>query len=66
MPIDKSQIDMENYKEIHFFTISSPIVRNPEAKIENENSVLDYNFPITYMKHSFKHNFKFFCMQFIL
>ena len=52
MQVDKSEIDMENYKEIHFFTISSLIVRNPEAKIENENSVPDYNLPITYLKHS--------------
>lgn len=66
MQVDKSEIDMENYKEIHFFTSSSLIVRNPEAKIENENSVPDYNLPITYMKHSFKHNFKSFCMQFLL
>ena len=66
MQVDKSEIDMENYKEIHFFTNSSLILRNPEAKIENENSVPDYNLPVTYLKRSFKHKFKSFCMQFLL
>ena len=60
MQVDKKEIDMEDYKEIHFFTSPSLIVRNPKAKIENENSVPDYNLPITYLKHSFKHNLKFF------
>ena len=66
MQVDKSEIDMENYKEIHFFTSSSLIVRNPEAKIENENNVHDYNLSITYLKYSFKHNFKKICLQFLL
>ena len=66
MQIDKNEIDMENFKEIHLFTSSSLIVRNPEDKIENENSVPDYNLPFTYLKHSFKHNCKKICMQFLL
>ena len=66
MQVDKSEIDMENYKEIHLFTSLSLIVRNPEAKIEIENSVLEYNLPITYLKHSVKHNCKKICMQFFL